>query len=312
MVLGVQWLRTLGPITWDFDKLVMKFMFGQKRVTLNGITPGSIREAKASKINKIKESEPQLSMIYAYEVPLEEKAELCLLEMGSDKKVMEPAIQQLLTKFADIFVEPTKLPLFRVNHNHKIPLLEGENPVNQRPYRYALYQKNEIDKMVQEMLKSGTIQPSCSPYASPVVLVKKKDGSWRLCVDYRGLNELTIKDRFPIPFTEGLMDELGGSMVYSKIDLRAGYHQVRMNTDDIHKTAFKTHGGHYEYLVMPFGLTNAPATFQSLMNEVFREFLRKFVLIFFDDILIYSKSVEDHTTRKQRHTEGKIVGMSSE
>ena len=181
-----------------------------------------------------------------------------------------------------IFEEPTKLPPFRDHHNHKITLMEGSNPVNQRPYRYVVYQKNEIDKMVQELLKAGTVQPSSSPYASPVVLVKKKDSTWRLCVDYMKLNGMTVKDRFPIPLIEDLMDELGGSKVYSKIDLRAGYHQVRMDPQDIHKTTFRTHSGHYEYLVMPFGLTNAPATFQGLMNHVFKDYLRKFVLIFFE------------------------------
>lgn len=141
IVLGVQWLRTLGPITWDFEKLVMQFTLGQKRVTLNGIHPGSVRESKAAKINEIKDSEPQLSMIYAYETPVEEKAELCLLEVGEVTKTMKPSIQQFLTEFNDIFMEPTKLPPFREMHNHKIPLLEGANPVNPRPYCYAMYQK---------------------------------------------------------------------------------------------------------------------------------------------------------------------------
>ncbi|CAL9221332.1 unnamed protein product [Arabidopsis halleri] len=294
MVLGVQWLATLGSINWDFKKLEMRFKWGLKTVMLHGLKQGSIREVKATKLKKIMENDVQVSMLCVQEFSDSTEPSICSLEIPSHQEEENPKISHLVQDFADIFAEPTALPPFRANHDHKIPLLEGSNPINQRPYRYALHQKNEIDKMVQELLSKGTIQPSSSPYASPVVLVKKKDGSWRLCVDYRGLNGMTVKDRFPIPLIDDLMDELGGSAVYSKIDLRAGYHQVRMDPNDTHKTAFKTHSGHYEYLVMPFGLTNAPATFQSLMNTVFQDFLRKFVLIFFDDILIYSPDLEVH------------------
>lgn len=291
-VLGVQWLQPLGPITFDFTLLTMKFIWNGKKVTIHGLQSDSVRSIKAEKLNKLKEDDVQLSMLCVTEA--EEGNEILLSSMEARHEEQVSPTEELLQEFHDVFVEPTALPPFRKNHNHQIRLVEGSNPVNMRPYRYAVHQKDEIEKMVQEMLKSGIIQPSSSSFASPVVLVKKKDGTWRLCVDYRGVNKITVKDCFPISLIEDLMDELGGSTIYSKIDLRAGYHQVRMETEDIHKTAFKTHSGHFEYKIMPFGLTNAPATFQGLMNAVFQQFLRQFVLVFFDDILIYSASEEDH------------------
>ena len=154
-----------------------------------------------------------------------------------------------------------------------IDLIPGTGPLSFAPYRMSPLELTELKKQIEELLAKGFIRPSVSPWGAPVLLVKKKDGSMRLCIDYRQLNKVTIKNKYPLPRIDDLLDQLLGASVFSKIDLRSGYHQIRVKQEDIHKTAFRTRYGHYEYLVMPFGLTNAPAIFMDYMNRVFRPYL---------------------------------------
>nr|GEX63880.1 putative mitochondrial protein [Tanacetum cinerariifolium] len=220
------------------------------------------------------------------------------MSLSTESQAVPKELHKVVDQYDDVFAVPKELPPQR-SYDHKIPLLEGTQPINIRLYRDPSIQKDAIEAMLNEFSKARVIKASNSPFASPIVMVKRKDNTWRMRVDYKKLNKNTTKDKSHIPIIKELIDELHGAVIFYKLELRSGYHQIQMCEEDIAKTTFKTHKGHYEFLVMDFGLTNAPSTFQALMNEVFKAFLRKFTLVFFDDILVYSQTIEEHKTHLQ-------------
>ncbi|XP_025623583.2 transposon Tf2-1 polyprotein [Arachis hypogaea] len=197
-------------------------------------------------------------------------------------------------EFPDVF--PDDINEFPPNREVEfaIELVPGSGPISITPYRMSPLEMAELKAQLEDLLSKHFIRPSVSPWGAPVLLVKKKDGSMRLCVDYRQLNKITVKNKYPLPRIDDLMDQLQGASVFSKIDLRSGYHQIRVRDEDIPKTAFRTRYGHYEYTMMSFRLTNAPAVFMDYMNRIFQPYLDKFVIVFIDDILVYSKTEEEH------------------
>jgi hypothetical protein len=211
---------------------------------------------------------------------------------GREKYHLE--IRALMSQYEPIF---GPIPLGRPpdrGFEHTIELEAGETPMITTPYRHPKRFKDEIEMTIKELIVMGYIKPKTSPFASSVVLVLKKDDKLRMCIDYQSLNKKTIKNRYPIPCIDELMDELHGEVFCTKMYLRSGYHQINIREQDIEKTTFRCHFGNFEFLGMPFGLTNAPTTFHSCMNHIFRGHLRKYLLVFFDDILIYNKTWDEH------------------
>ncbi|KAI3794785.1 hypothetical protein L1987_37424 [Smallanthus sonchifolius] len=224
------------------------------------------------------------------------KGHTAILALVADKSTEGKKLEDIpiVREFPEVFPEDLPgLPPHR-QVEFQIDLTPGAAPIARAPYRLAPSELQELSTQLQELLDKGFIRPSSSPWGAPVLFVKKKDGTFRMCIDYRELNKVTVKNRYPLPCIDDLFDQLQGSSFYSKIDLRSGYHQLRVQDEDISKTAFRTRYGHFEFLVMPFGLTNAPAVFMDLMNRVCKPYLDQFIIVFLDDILIYSKSLEEH------------------
>nr|GEW76284.1 hypothetical protein [Tanacetum cinerariifolium] len=235
MALGIQWLATLGDMQCNFKKLIMKFNFKGRQLVLRGMNNTYVHGMQGNE-GMLKQAKLSSMDLCVYPVQL---CQIKSVESVSTK------VEQVLTQFDEVFEVPKDLPPQR-SHDHQIPLMTNTPPLNVRPYRHPPNQKDAIEGMVKELIDSGVIRVNQSPFSSPIVMVKKKDGTWRMCIDYRQLNKYTIKDKFPILVIEELIDELNGSVVFFKLDLRFGYHQIRMKEDDICKTAFRNHEGHYD------------------------------------------------------------------
>ncbi|KAJ0813355.1 putative nucleotidyltransferase, Ribonuclease H [Helianthus annuus] len=279
IVLGMDWLsHNQAQIACDKKLIIIKTPSGES-VTIQGDTlyglPSNVSILRVSQCLK------GGCVIYMAQVTV------------NDPK---PKIEDIpiISEYSDVF--PDELPGLPPERQveFRIDILPGSVPIARAPYRLTPTEMKELRTQLDELLEKGFIQPSSSPWGAPILFVKKKDGSMRLCIDYCELNKVTIKNRYPLPRIDDLFDQLQGASYFSKIDLRSGYHQLKVRTEDVPKTAFRTRYGHFEFLVMPFGLTDAPAAFMDLMNRVCKPNLDKFVIVFIDDILIYSRSQVEH------------------
>ena len=286
LVLGDDWLTTHRVRTNHGDGSAMVFK-GNKSFSLRGIRNVKPPEAKllsAIQLKRKLQSGAECFLVLLYKVEDNE----CTVDFP-------PEMAKLAKDFADVFKSPPAgLPPAR-NIGHTIPLEQNTVPPFRPLYRMSPLEHGEAKRQIEEYLAKGWIEPSSSPFGAPILFVPKKNGQLRMCVDYRALNKATIKNRYPLPRIEDLFDKLRHATVFTSLDLAQGYHQIRITEEDVPKTAFRTPYGHYQWRVLSFGLTNAPATFQRLMNDVFRPYLDEFVLVYLDDILIFSKDKDQHS-----------------
>lgn len=283
VLLGIPFWRDAKPVLdWQNSQVVI----GSSRVQLaNTTTPVDIDIKMMSLREMAKDIRDTRSVDFAF-----------LAFMASpSKKGAHGAPDWVLREYPDISAEklPPGLPVSR-SVDHQIPTIPGAEPPFRGIYRLAQPELAELKRQLDELMAGGKIRPSTSPYGAPVLFVKKKNGKLRMCIDYRALNNQTIKNRYALPRIDELLDQVYKAKYFSKLDLLSGYHQIRVAEEDVPKTAFRTRYGHYEFLVMPFGLTNAPATFQTLMNDIFRDLLDQCVVVYLDDILIFSETKEEH------------------
>jgi hypothetical protein len=297
VILGKPWLSQTNPtINWNTNEVLLVDTEGKKIMLKDkegeGLTLISARQLQA---------ELRLSQVHHRE-------ETILVAIAKTKEDVErrqeipTKMKNVLAKYRDVLPKdlPGGLPPNR-SIDHKIELVDPRSEPPSKPvYRLSPIELEEMRKQLTELQAKGFIRPSISPYGSPVLFATKKNGKLRMCIDYRALNKLTIKNRYPLPRIDDLLDRLAGAKIFSKIDLASGYHQIRIREEDIPKTAFRSRYGHFEYLVMPFGLTNAPATFMTLMNDILRTYLDKFVVVYLDDILIYSKNEDEHVEHLEK------------
>jgi predicted aspartyl protease len=292
VILGMPWLTKRNPdIDWSAHRIT--FRQEQSSVSMNSTSSSSQGTCSLIKTKALKKAMRcnQLEQIFlvALQEVKEEKPEKP--PDGCEREEEEKILQE----YNDLFPAelPKHLPIARTV-DHRIDIIPGSAPAFKQVYRASPVENDAIKKHLDELLEKGLVQPSKSPYGAPVLMVKKPDGTFRFCVDYRALNAITIKNSYPLPRVDELFDRLEGARHFSSLDLLTGYWQIRVANEDVEKTAFRTRYGHYEWRVLPMGLMNAPATFMRLMNDIFRKYLDDFVIVFLDDILIYSKTLEDH------------------
>ncbi|GJW73710.1 putative reverse transcriptase domain-containing protein [Tanacetum coccineum] len=285
VIIGMDWLAKYHALI-VCDEKVVRIPYGNEVLIIRGDNCDS-----GSKLNIISCTKTQKYIEKGCQVYLAQVTSKKAEDKSEEKRLEDVPI---VREFPEVFPEdfPGLPPARQVEF--QIDLVPGAAPVARAPYRLAPAKMQELSAQLQELSDRGFIRPSSSPWGAPILFVKKKDGSFRMCIDYRELNKLTVKNRYPLPRIDDLFNQLQGSRVYSKIDLRSGYHQLRVREEYISKIAFRTHYGHYEFQVIPFGWTNTLAVFMDLMNRVCKPYLDRFVIVFIDDILIYSKSRKGH------------------